>query len=278
MRHLRWLLVLIALMSAFAPMSVLAAPLPPEADAWVQSANPDLPSNTTQLNWENLWARSALAACNADRITLLRWNLTALPTGQTLDTATLRIQANFVSGSTGSGVNAALALFKVANDTWTQDVTWNTMVNGGIFNPTPPIPETDLIQELPLPAPFTTGFYQFTFQSEALRQYVQETLAVEADKKVSFALLVRGACGIGSVGVRLDSSHFGAPTGGASANASPLAGVPPSLELAGPTAVALATLEAQQPAANWPLLIALGALLLMAVAAGLIYRRQAATR
>ncbi len=247
-----WVAVLVVSAMVMVPLVALAQVSgPPANDAWVELANPDSPSNDTSTELQNLWARSALAACNPDRASYLKWDLTNVTPGTIFQSVDVNLRANFVSGDwTGAQIS-----LREAGDSWSDTVTWNTQPNN------PPTTGAEL-GKLAVAGAGTITFSSDTFP--LLRTYVQQE--ADGDNVVSFVLVVVGNCGIQNAAVRFDSKE---PAAG---------GVAPALLLTSePNSVTLTDSSAQQTN-SLPLYVGLGALALVAAIGVGVSRRRTAAR
>jgi hypothetical protein len=139
-----------------------------------------------------------------------------------------------------------------------------------VFDPTA-APSADKLGEATLPDSCTGAgctsviVFDSTTNAPTLRTYVQDAINNSSDKKVSVALMITGACGNGTVSLRMDSKDT--TTGG----------VIPTLDLESTTAVTQRSFQAADPAVNWPLIAGLGALVALAAGGVLFYRKRATT-
>ncbi len=247
-RYIQTLMVLVVLLAL--PLALSAASGAPLADAWVEKAFPDRPNSGTNL--DNLWVRASTTSCTPDRVSYLKWDLTDIPVGTVLQSASLTLYANGLDGDFTTPRN--LTLYQLLNDNWNDSVTWNLLPPGD----TPGANLGPSIQTVAVSAVGTV-----TFNNAGLLSYVQAE--ADGDNVASFALEMTDNCTAGTTGVRFDSSNK-------------VGGNAPHLQLnSEPNSVTLTDSSAQQTN-SLPLYVGLGALALVAAIGVGVSRRRTAAR
>ncbi len=209
MKRLFLLAVIACAVLTLPTSSVLAASNPPSNDAYARSTATGTTFGTTDPN--TLSVVGSTTSCNATDITYLQWDLSSIPTGQTVGSASLTLTASTVS-SAGS---ATLGLYSVPG-TWTEGaLNWSNA-------PGLPLAPAALLDSKPAP----TAGNSVTFSGAALTNYLNTgTGAPGPGRKASFALAFTAGCS-NSVSVALFSSKDSA-------------GTKPDLQWLSPTAVTL---------------------------------------
>lgn len=230
--------------------NALAAPLPPEADTFVDH---QVANQTTNYDGDELRLSGSYqgGVCTATRTILLRWNLAAVDR----EIASAEINLTTADSGSNNAANQQVTLFKVANDTWDETtVTYQTgVVVGDPIGPAVTLPNVS-----PIPAGQVV-----TFSGSALVTYLNQEAGTisggTGDNLASFAVRFT-TCATTS------TQWFQDKEGGS---------VAPTLAMFGPNAVKVSE-TAATPASTFPLYAGLGAVALILVAGLAISRRRTA--
>lgn len=179
----RWILLGLVLLMAHS-VAVWARPaIPPGDDSYVDVNSPD-----DNFNGNLLEVSASTARCEPTSMTFLQWNLLHIPAYSIVHTATLTLTVNYAMNA-----DAAQVALYATGDTWSEDTL--TYVNA---------PAKGVkIESQPVPA---MG-HVLTFNSEALRAYLEEQLA--GNQRASFVLFLEGVCSTGYTFVLFNDRESG---------------------------------------------------------------------
>ena len=215
---------------------------PPVNDAWVDVNEPNKSSDSgTALN--NLWVRGDTTSCTPSYRTYLKWDLSDVSDDQTIASAIMTLYANATSPGTFD-MSRNVTLYRVADDNWGDDVTWNTGAAVG-----------STIQTVAYPG----GAGYVVFDNSALASYLNTE--AKGDNLASFALQMTGDCTSGTVGIRFDSSDK-------------VGGIAPDLEMRNPTSIGFYSFRAGS-AGTGTLILAIVLLTAVFVSGVVLLRRRA---
>jgi hypothetical protein len=216
---------------------------PPVNDAWVDVNEPDKSSDSgTALN--NLWVRGDTTSCTPSYRTYLKWDLSDVSDDQTIASAIMTLYANATTGNFDAPRN--ITLYRVAGDSWGDNVTWNTAPAVGAAIQT---------------VSYGGGAGYVVFNNSALAEYLNGE--AKGDNIASFALQMTGDCTAGTVGIRFDSSDK-------------VGGIAPDLEMRNPTSIGFYSFRAGS--AGTGTLILAGVLLTAVFVSGVVLLRRRAIR
>lgn len=201
---------------------------PPDNDSFVRTTSPGANFDTQDLS-----VAASSESCTPTETTYVQWDLTDIPGGETVNTATLTLTTVTVSGDTSS---AMLSLSKTGDD-WngtdasSGDETTITSSNAPAVG--------DLIETQAAP---TGSGQSVVFNSSSLASYINGEAAV--DDIVSFALQFSSGCPAGVIVVIFEDAESAADQ--------------PDLQLRNPNAVRLQSLRATSASSEWDMMWELG--------------------
>lgn len=239
--------VICLLANIFMPV-VLAYSSTPTDDAWVDAS-------TTSFNTTSLIIQSSTpcAVTGATSWGYLKWDLNTI----TKQIGTANVSFVVSSVPTLGSQASTLSLVAVSDDAWNETNVGSvkpalgSTLSSVTFDPSNP--------------PTQGSTLAFPSTPELLTFLNQQVANDPVGQKYASLGLVFSACSAGAPSIRFASKTNATYAG-------------PKMDLVDPTAVALTTLEANQPASNWPLYIGLGALALLVLGGLLVYRRRVAVR
>lgn len=251
-RLLRITLIAVVVLTAVTTGALALVSGLPEADTYVDFNARDTSQNGNDLRIQG--SSGAGGGCDPVRTVYMRWSLTGLT--QAPGYAKLQLITVGAGSSNAGGRFVTLYQLADSDDGWDESLTYNTPAPGvGAAIQTVSLPGTDAV-----PAGTVITFGD---ADTGLLTYLQQEYN-SRNKIASFALRFT-TCAATSI------QWFEDRESGASG---------PYLEVRlTPTAVALSTFAADNPAPAWPLIAGLGALAALISAAGVwIYRKRAAMR
>jgi hypothetical protein len=239
--------------------SGVAAGAAPLADTLVPTADDFAYINDTALATDTLLAArgsgQADGTCLSQYETFLKYDLSSVPTGNVITAATLTLRS---AGVVGTNPSLRMTLYGSTTDGWsagTTQILWADRPQDLI--------ELGTYVDGPLAAGNPIVFNETT----QFKKFLTDQCAATGNKVATFVIKLT-ACSAPYAGQYLSSSE----TTGANAFPAQL-----SITNAPPTAIALSTFQAADPAANWPLIAGLGALVALAAGGVLFYRKRATT-
>jgi hypothetical protein len=220
----------------------------PQEDTFVRATQPDLSFDTQDLS-----VVGSTTNCNITDTPFLKWDLSSIPAGQTIGSATLTLTTNAVS-NTGA---AQITLYKAGDVYSAGPNAGSPWVEEALTSNNAPVIAVpgDALETKAAP---TAAGQTLVFDSTALVSYLNTELS--GDKVASFALRFSNGCVSGVTLARFEDKE--SASGG------------PDLQLTNPTAVGLVKLAAgSYPSSSWVLLTVSAAILVLA--AGFIFMRRA---
>ena len=158
---------------------------PPSDDAYVDINTPSTPHDDDELE-----VRASNTACDPTYIVYLKWDLSDIPDGTSVHTATLTLTTSSASNSSG----ASITLYEAADVYAATSTPWEE--EGLTYSNAPDIAVGTPIETQAAP---TAGGQALIFSSTALRDYVNAQAA--GDNVASFALRFSGGCPTGLTAV-----------------------------------------------------------------------------
>jgi hypothetical protein len=220
---------------------------PPHDDAYVRTTSGDTNFNTLELS-----VASSTTACNVSDTTYLKWDLSSIPAGQTIGSATLTLTSTGVSG-TGT---AQLTLYKSGDAYSAGPNVGQPWTEAGLTANNAPVISVPADALETQAAPTVIG-QTLVFNSAALVSYLNTELA--GDKVASLAIRFSSGCVAGVSFIRFGSKEA--------------ASGQPDLQLVNPTAVGLVKLAAgSYPSNSWVLLTISSIVLGLSI--GLLFLRR----
>jgi hypothetical protein len=247
----RKMILPITLLLAFTLITMASAAPTMLADVTIRSVSGNAVINNATLQATGSYLTPG--PCKSTYTPYMKWSLSDVTTAAGA-TSTLTLHAYYVtSGSSGS-----IELHKVSDTTWTE---------ASISADNPPA-VGDLIASVSVPSTSGTVSLDIVFTGSALASYINQQSAYvnggtdtsAGPNIMSLAVQITGCTGSSAV-------SFYSSTGSTQ----------PALSVLAPTAVTMSTFQEADPAANWPLIAGLGALVALVAGGVLFYRKRATT-